>query len=199
MNKQEFLSELRKRLSGLPKYDVDERLGFYSEMIDDRIEEGLSEEDAVSEIGSVDEVASQIVSDIPLSKLVKEKIKGKRRPYGWEIAFLAIGSPIWLSLIIAAVAVIFSLYITLWSLIASLWAIFASFIGCALGGIAMLPFMATFYNLPTGLAALSAGLVCAGLSIFSFYGCKAATKGTVQLTKKILLWIKKCFIKKETA
>ena len=34
MNKQEFLMKLRKALSGLPKDDIDERLTFYSEMID---------------------------------------------------------------------------------------------------------------------------------------------------------------------
>ena len=39
MNKQEFLAELRKRLSGLPQADIEERIVFYSEMIDDRTEE----------------------------------------------------------------------------------------------------------------------------------------------------------------
>ncbi len=199
MNKQEFLSELRKKLSGLPKNDTEERLSFYAEMIDDRIEEGLSEEDAVSEIGTVDGVATQIVSDVPLSKIVKEKIKPKRRLKVWEAVLLALGSPIWLSLLIAAFAIIFSLYVSLWSVIVSLWAAFASFIGCAIGGIVLLPIMIIFYNLPTGFASLSAGLVCAGLAIFMLYGCRAATKGTVLLTKKILLWIKKCFIKKEAA
>ena len=74
MSKQEFLVQLRKGLSGLPQDDIEERLTFYSEMIDDRMEEGLSEEDAVYEIGDIDELISQIVADIPLTKLVKEKI-----------------------------------------------------------------------------------------------------------------------------
>ena len=42
MTKNEFLEQLRRGLSGLPMEDIDERLNFYSEMIDDRIEEGLS-------------------------------------------------------------------------------------------------------------------------------------------------------------
>lgn len=100
MDKQEFLSKLRAKLSGLPQKDLEERLSFYSEMIDDRIEEGLSEETAVKELGTVDEVAGQIIADIPLSKLVKERIKPKRALNVWEIVLLAIGSPIWLSLII---------------------------------------------------------------------------------------------------
>ena len=40
MNKTEFLNELEARLKGLPKEDVEERLEFYSEAIDDRVEEG---------------------------------------------------------------------------------------------------------------------------------------------------------------
>ena len=45
MTKKEFLSGLRKKLSGLPQEDSEERLNFYSEIIDDRVEEGLSEEE----------------------------------------------------------------------------------------------------------------------------------------------------------
>ena len=52
MNKQEFLSRLRKQLKGLE--DKEERITFYSEMIDDRMEEGLSEEEAVAAVGSLD-------------------------------------------------------------------------------------------------------------------------------------------------
>ena len=74
MSKQEFLVQLRKGLSGLPQDDIEERLTFYSEMIDDRMEEGFSEEEAVSQIGSVDEIVSQIIADIPIMKIAKEKI-----------------------------------------------------------------------------------------------------------------------------
>ena len=79
MKKQEFLARLRKSLRGLPKNDVEERLTFYGEMIDDGIEDGLSEEDAVSRIGSVDEIARRTIADIPLAKIAKERIKPKRK------------------------------------------------------------------------------------------------------------------------
>ena len=59
MSKQDFLTELRKGLSGLSRDEIEERLTFYSEMILYRMEEGLSEEDAISEIGSVDEIVSR--------------------------------------------------------------------------------------------------------------------------------------------
>lgn len=61
------------------------RLAFYGEMLDDRIEEGLSEDAAVAEIGDANEIVRQTVADIPLAKLAKEKIKPKRRLKAWEI------------------------------------------------------------------------------------------------------------------
>ena len=75
MNKQTFVSELRGRLSGLPPKELDDRLNFYLEMIDDRMEDGITEEAAISEIGSVEEIAAQIIAETPLTKIVKEKTK----------------------------------------------------------------------------------------------------------------------------
>ncbi len=199
MLKPEFLNSLRKALSGLPQPDIEERLTFYSEMIDDRMEEGLSEEDAVLAIGSVDDIVSQIVADIPLSKLVKEKITPKKRLKAWEIMLLVLGSPLWFSLVAAALAVIFSLYVVLWSVLISIWAVFVSLVGCALGCIAAGIIFACNGNLLTGIAVIAAVIVFLGLAIFLFFGCKAATKGVIFLTKRIAIWIKNCFIKKEAA
>ena len=54
MYKQEFLDKLAKGLSGLPKTEREERVAFYSEMIDDRVEDGMSEACAVAQIGEVE-------------------------------------------------------------------------------------------------------------------------------------------------
>lgn len=199
MTKLNFLFELRDKLSGLPKEDIEERLNFYSEMIEDRMEEGLTEEDAVAAIGTTDEIAKQIISDTPFTKIAKEKLKQKSKPKIWEIILLVLGFPLWFSLLIAAFAVVFSLYISLWTVIISFWAVFASFIGCAVGGIISGIIFALNSNTLTGIAMLSAALVCAGLSIFTFFGCKLATKGIFLLTKKVIIAIKRFFIKKGEA
>lgn len=195
MCKQEFLAQLRKGLSGLPQRDIEERLSFYSEMIDDRMEEGLSEEEAVLAVGSVEEIVSQIIGDIPLAKLAKERVKGNRRLKSWEIVLLVLGSPLWLSLGIAAFAVIFSVYVSLWSVIIALWAVFVSFVGCFIGGLMAGTVVACTGNVLPGIAVLAAGLLCAGLSIFAFYGCSAVTRGFSLLTRKTAVWIKNCFVK----
>lgn len=197
MGKQEFLAELRKGLSGLPPEDIEERLTFYSEMIDDRMEEGLSEEEAVGEIGTIKEVVSQILTDIPLTKIVKERVRPKGRLGVWEILFLVLGSPIWLSLLAAACIVILAAYIVAWSLICSLWAIEVSLAACSLAGVMSTPFLALRVNGLTGMAGLGAGLFCGGLSIFLFFGCKGATRGILSLTKKMALGIKSLFVGRE--
>lgn len=199
MSKQEFLELLRRGLSGLPQEDIEERLTFYSEMLEDRMEEGLSEEEAVSAAGSVDEIVAQAVADIPLAKIAKERIRPKRRLNAAEMILLALGSPVWLPLGIAAVAVILSLYVSVWAVIVSVWAVFGSLVVGAVSGVLECAIFAAGGSGASSLVMLAAGLTCGGLSIFMFYGCRAATKGILVLTKRTAVWIKKCFIRKEEA
>ena len=197
MLKQEFLNALREGLTGLPEADIEERIAFYGEMIDDRIEEGRTEEAAVAEIGTVEEVVQQIVEETPLTRLVKEKIKPKRKMRAWEIVLLILGFPLWFPLLAAAGAVVLALYVTLWSLVIALWAIEVAFIVSA---VALLCGAVVFFVSGHGLAgmfALGAALILAALSIFLFFGCVAASKGIVLLAKKIVIGIKNLFVGKE--
>ena len=197
MNKQEFLLALRGALADLPEADIKASLDYYAEIIDDQMEEGISEADAVASLGSVVSVAEQILLDMPLPKLVKARVKPKRRLRAWEIVLIAVGSPVWAPILLALAVVALAVYVVLWSLVVSIYAVDVALAACLLGGlgggvglfIAGNPFSALFL--------VGAGLVCGGLSIFLFFGCKAATKGTVLLTKKILLGVKKCFVRKE--
>lgn len=199
MNKMEFVFELTERLSFLPWEEAEERVHFYVELIDDQMEEGLSEEEAVAAVGSVDKIVAQIAADAPLSALAKGSIKRKRRLKPLEIILLILGSPIWLSLGIAAFAVVISLYISIWAIIVSLWAVFGSLIACAFGGlIAGISFIVGGKVL-SGIAMLGAGAVCAGLGILLFFGCKALTNYTLLLIRKCILGTVNRFRKKEVA
>ena len=62
MNKFEFLSQLSERLKDLPPQDRRRVTDYYSEMIDDRTEEGLSEEEAVQSIGDPDRDALEMLA-----------------------------------------------------------------------------------------------------------------------------------------
>ncbi len=199
MSKADFLVQLRKALSGLPQDEVEERVEFYNEMIEDSIEEGVSEEQAVRNIGTVDEIACQIISDIPLVKIAKERIKPKRGLKVWEIVLLALGSPIWLSLLISVIAVIVSLYVSLWFVIVSLWAVFASLAVSSVAAVLAGVVFVINVSASSGVAVIAVGAVCTGLSIFMFYGCKLATKGILILTKKFAMWLKNCIVRKGKA
>lgn len=197
MLKTEFLDLLRARLSSLSPQEIEERLTFYSEMIDDRMEEGLSEEDAVSAVGEIDEVVEQILADASID--VQEeprKTNDKRKRRSWEIVLLVLGSPIWASLAIAVGAVVFAVYVSVWSLLIALWSVFVALAGSSLGALVAGIACAIGTDTVAGLAIVSLGVVCAGLSIFAFFGCRAATKGVAVLTKRTLLIIRTRFLKR---
>ena len=195
MSKQEFLDQLRARLSGLPRQDVIERLNFYSEMIDDRVEEGRSEDEAVLDIGSVDEISAQIISEIPLAKIAKEKVKPQKRLSAAGVIFLVISSPIWLSLLCAFLGVAIALYVVLCAVIVAIAAVFLAFVACVIGGFIAGVMLALGGNPLSGLFLIGAAVLCAGLSIFAFFATKAAIKGIILLTKKTVFGIKKIFVK----
>ena len=196
MTKFEFLELLKNRLQGLPQGEINERVNFYSEMIDDKIEDGILAENQVEKIGDIDDIVSQILADVPLFKIAAKRIKPKRRLSTVEIILLTLGSPVWLSLLISLFAVIFSVYVSVWAVIISLWAIFVSLLACAVGLIpAGVIFIVQRYGY-SGLASVGVALFCAGISIFFFFGCKYITKRTILLTKKISLSIKTHLIKR---
>ncbi len=197
MNKQEFLDSLKEKLSGLPQDEIDERISFYSEMIDDRMEDGVSEEEAVEGIGSVDAIVEQTMSEIPLTKLVKEKVKPNRSLKAWEIVLLVLGSPVWVPLLIAAIAVLFSIYIVFWSIVISVYAVNISFAASVVASVPLAVHQFIRGSAPGGLFMIGAGIMLAGLSILMFFACVGITKSMVVATKKIALWVKSLFVKKE--
>lgn len=197
MTKVEFLKALREKLSGLPQDEMEERLLFFSEMIDDRMEDGCTEDAAVRMIGTVEEIAAQILSNTPPPKVNAKPARTKHRLRAPEIVFLVLGFPLWFPLLAAAFAVVLSLYVVLWSLVASTWAVFASFSACFLSFVSAGIAFVTIGNGLTGVALIGSGLILAGLAIFSFFGCKAATQGTILLTRKIASKIHKCLVRKE--
>lgn len=199
MNKEDFLDELAKRLSGLPQEDIDERIAFYREMIYARMEEGLSEEEAIASIGSVDEVVRKIMAEYPLTTLVKDKVRPKRKLETWEIILLVLGFPLWFPLLIGAFAIVLSIYITIWAVIISLFAAdFSCLAGC-LGGLVGIFQYLRVGNFAGALFSVGAALVCAGVAILMFIACIYIAKTVIILTRKVVLAIKNSFVGKEVA
>lgn len=196
MKKDEFLFELRKKLRGLPKNDIESKIGFYSEMIDDLIEEGMNEEEAVAKIGSTDEIVNTILEDTPLSVIVKEKTKPKKKITAIEVLIVILGFPLWFPLLLTALILCFVGYILLWVLAVVVYSVFIAVTVSVLGGIGVAIYYLIVNNSFYAGILISGAIVCAGLSILLFYGCIYTTKGIIKLTKKLLLGFKRMLVGK---
>ena len=199
MNKQEFLASLREGLRGLPPADIEERVAFYDEMIDDRMEEGLTEEEALAELGPVENVIAQIAAETPLLRLVKEKVRKERQRSGKGVStvLLIVGSPIWASLLIAAAAVVFSLAVSAWAVVVSLYATAVSLVG---GGAGCVVGSVVYFikgNIPGAAFMVGGGLAAVGLGLLLFIGCNALAKGLARGMKNMILGCKSLMIGKK--
>lgn len=197
MTKTQFLDAVRQRLAGLPENDIRKSLDFYAEMIDDRVDDGLSEAEAVAAMGTPEYVASQILMDTPLPKLVKAR-KGGQAMKPWHIALIILCSPIWLTLLLGVLCVIFGAAITvaalIFALVISVVALLIAGIACAATGLAGL--------IGTGLSAAmlgltAAGLILTGISILLALAFWYGSKSLVRLCRWLPRKVKSLFIRKE--
>lgn len=181
MTKAEFLAAIREKIGALPPNDIQKSLEYYAEMIDDRMEDGFSEEEAVREIGDPEEIARQILLDTPLPKLVKATAKPSRALRAWEIVLLILGFPLWGPLLLAAIIVIFSLFIVLFALAIALLAVVFSLLVSGVAGIAAGFAAILFGEAPAALFTIGCGFLLLGISLpLCILGCfvvKAIGKG----------------------
>jgi uncharacterized membrane protein len=157
VNKHEFINDLGHRLRALPQEEVQGILQYYAESIDDRMEDGMDEAAAIASLGPLDQLAEKFLS---------QQEPKKRRFSPGVIILLVLGSPIWLSLGLAAVSVALGLYITVWAILGSLFVIAAAL---AFGGVAgaVLSILGTVTPGTLAVRVLSGGgsLAAAGLGV----------------------------------
>ena len=194
MTKQVFLSSLEEKLQGLPKQDIDERLSFYSEMIDDRIDEGKSEEEAVDELGDIDKIVEEIAKETSLVKLVTHKIKPKRKLRVWEIILIAVGFPLWFPLLITAFVLALVAYLLIWILVIVCYVTEISLVVTSIGSSIAFALLLAQGNMQMIYIAVS--ILAAGGAILFAFACYGSTKATLKLSKTIITKIKTLFIRK---
>ena len=194
MNKTEFSDALRRALGKLPSYEVEQSIAFYSEMIDDRVEDGMSEADAVAALGPVGAIAAQIIAETPvIPKAIAKANTGSRT---LNVVLLVVFSPIWVPLVLALIVAALMVHLSIWMVIVALWATVATLLLCGpIGIVGLVWCLATGYPL-TAAWLLGCGMAAAGLGLFALFGVLAASKGLVQLTHSFARWIKGLFVKK---
>ena len=75
MDKESYLARLRAALRGLPEADIAESLAYYTELIEDRMEEGFRETEAVAGLPSPEDAAQEILLNQPLARIVAARVK----------------------------------------------------------------------------------------------------------------------------
>ena len=194
MTKQLFLNELSAALHGLPREERYRTLSYYDELIDDRMEDGQSEEDAVESLGSPEQIAREILGEEepPVSTGTGRKV--------WLIILLVLGFPFWGSLLLAAAIVLLCVYICLFLPAFVLGVMALAFLAGALIGVVGTPFRIWDVGLltgglPAGLFQLGMSVALLGLAVLSALGVYFTGKATVKAGRAIWRWIRRSFAK----
>ncbi len=195
MNKQEYLSAIRMRIPKMPTEDMERFIAYYSEMIDDRVEDGMTEEEAVASMDAPDEAVDQILADTPLTKIVKQKMKPTHRLRAWEIVLLVLGSPVWIPLLLAAGILVLSMVVVVFSLLLTFYAVVVTVAVAGIAGtLAVIPFL-MISNIPAAVFMLGCGFAGVGLTILFVVAVKPVTIGFWNLCKAAVSGIKRKFVR----
>lgn len=200
MNKQEFLSELKTKLSDMPYAEVEKVLSFYEESINDRIEDGKTQEQAISELDSVEKIVNDMQVNLPLTTLIGKKVKtshkNSKNKTLWMVLAIC-GSPIWFPIALSLAIVALSIYITIWALIVSLYCVVFAFVIAGVASIITSVIRFIYGGIAQGFAQIGLGIICFGIFIVTFKPMVILSKQMIKLTVKFVKWIKSLFVSKE--
>ena len=159
MTKDEYLTKLKRALRTVKSEERKKSLAYFSEVIDDRMEDGITEDAAVAELECIEAAAERIIAE------AHSQGQLKRKHSFWEIVLIVLGFPLWFPLLLTVAIVVFIMYALIWILIGSLFVVCLSLV---VGGASAI--FALFFsgNYPVAFACLGTGLVCVGLSIALF-------------------------------
>lgn len=186
MTKTEFLKKLSRELSALKRDERKKSLSYYDEFIDDGVESGLTEDQAIAQMESVAIIAEGIISDAS----ARGALKPKRKPL--PIVLIILGSPLWISLggalgavflavCVSVGAVILSIYVVLWAVILSLFVAVLSLIASGFMGI--FAFFVHVFSYPaTAFMFFGAGLISIAVGVIFYFPIFQLAKWLVQGT-----------------
>ena len=186
MTRDEFLNRLGELLACLPADQVEETKQFYAEAIADRMEDGMSEEEAVAAMGAPGEVAEATLDDLPAVPRAIARTRRRSTVLLWVLTI--VGSPVWVPLLIAFVIVALSIYFCIWVLAFCVWVIAAAFGAVGAAAFALVAAGIAIGHVPYVLAMLGCGLAFIGAALLVGAGAWAASK---QIARLSALWVRK--------
>lgn len=183
MDKNDFFTRLRAGLTGnVAPAEVERLVNYYEEMIADLVEDGVSEEEAVSRMGDPNEIVFDAVDNAHAHDESEQNAQTAqaesvwtppamhytpRREVNWlMVVLLILTCPIWGSIAFAALCVVASIDLSIWCL---------PFAGaCVAGGFGVGGLMLLFTSLVAlmatpfiGVTQLGLGLGCLGVALLS--------------------------------
>lgn len=190
MTREAYLKALEEGLRRLPREEARKSISYYREMIDDRMEDGMTEEEAVAAMEAPDGAAERILYETPLKVLAQSRKENRAPRTTLTTVLLIVGSPVWLPVLCALLSVIVAVYAAIWAALASIIAGFAAVVvtGVLLAayGVYAMTMSAAF-----GLGIMGAGLLSGGIGLLLIYpACMlagATGKGTVWSLKRIFI------------
>lgn len=191
MTKHEFLSALEHKLSSLPESDRKRSILYFEEIIADRMEEGLTEEEVIAEMESVDEIARGILSEAAEDAVAAEKEPRKVKGYPlWLVILLAVlASPIWLPVLISIAAAVFSIYLVPWCFILVLYCLSLGFFFGGIFGVILALICLPTNGVYASMFAVGTCIFLIGFGILLMYPAVIFTrwlaKGTVWCFRKL--------------
>lgn len=195
MNRDQFIKSLRQKLSGLPKEDINKTIEYYKEILSDKVDDGMSEEEAIRSLGDIDSIVDLTISEIPLNKLIKARLGLNEKLKTWKIILLASTFYIWIPLLIALFAVTIAVYASLWSGVIALGA--SSLASSATALITFVGIIDVFTgNIGSGIVLIGLGIGAAGVAILLGILTIKLSKIMIIVCKKLVIKIKGMFIKR---
>ena len=185
MTKQLFLNELAAALHSLPREERYRTLGYYDELIDDRMEDGQNEEDAVASLGEPQQVAREILGE---EEPAPSTSRGRKV---WLIVLLVLGFPLWGSLLFTAAVMVLCVFLCLFLPAFVLGVLALSFLAGAVLGVAGTPFLIADTGLAAGLFQLGLAIGMLGLAALCALGFWYTGKATAKAGKAFWRWLQR--------
>ncbi len=189
MTRDQFLDGLRQELHGLPRQEIEQTVHYYFEIIADRIEEGMTEEQAVAKMEPMHVIARRVLSDFKGNGVPARKMSV------FLITMLILGFPLWFPLLITGAAMMVVALTLIWVFVLTIW---ATCLGLFSGGMAAIITLLTggFHSGMPFIGQVGLGMAAMGLSIFLFYAAKGAIPLAMGATVSMVSWIKRAFVRR---
>ncbi|MDO4778845.1 MAG: DUF1700 domain-containing protein [Tissierellia bacterium] len=194
MGKKEFLNSIIKKMSDFPKTEVDKAIEYYSEIIDDKKESGMTEQAAIESLGPIDEIIEELYLNSPMKTLIKKRLFPDKSLSIWKNILIIFGSIISLPIIFTVALTIYLIFAVL---ILMIYIINFSFIVTSIGVLISSIRMAFLSYYTQAIILFGMLLILIGVTILLLIFTFKISKKVSKFNSKYFRWLKSVFFIKE--